>query len=112
MRIDIYHHFDPAPEVLDRLEAIVNKLDQLVQGEQAIMSDLTDALDKAEQAAADNSAADDSAEALLVTLSGLIANLKTQTTDPATVQRINDLATSLKDRAARLGTAVANTPTT
>jgi len=112
VRVDIYHHFDPAPGVIDRLEALVTKMTQLVQGEQQIMSDLTDALDRAEQAAAENSAADDSAEALLVTLSNLIAQLKTQTTDPATVQRINDLATALKDRASRLGTAVAATPTT
>ncbi len=112
MRIDIYHHFDPGPEVLDRLEALANQMGQLLQGEEVIMDELNQALDKAEQAAAANSAADDSAEALLVTLSGLIAQLKTQTTDPATVARINNLAAAINDRAARLGTAVAATPTT
>jgi len=107
MRIDIYHHFDPAPGVLDRLEALATKLDLIMQGELVVMSEVTDALDRAEKAAADNSAADDSAEQLISTLSGLVAQLKTQTTDPATVARIDALATALTDRASRLGTAVA-----
>jgi hexokinase len=111
MRIDIYHHFDPAPGVLDRLEVLVTKLGLIVQGEEKLMSEITDALDKAEAAAKANSEADDSAEQLITTLSGLVAQLKTQTTDPATATRINALADALTARAAQLGTAVAAAPT-
>jgi type IV secretory pathway TrbF-like protein len=110
MRIDIFHHFSP-DEVLNRLDSIEDKLDQILEGEQIIMSMETDALDQAEAAAAANAAADDSAEQLLVTLSKMVADLKANTTDPATVARITALATAIKDRAERLGTAVAaNTP--
>ena len=75
------------------------------------MSMETDALDQAEAAAAANAEADDSAEKLLITLSGMVADLKNHTTDPQVAARITALATAISDRAARLGTAVAaNTP--
>jgi len=111
MRVDIYHHFERGSPVLTLLTEMNQKLDQIVQGELKIMSQLTDALDQAETAAAANSAADDAAEQLLIALSAAIADLKTQTTDPATIARINTLATTIKERAERLGVAVAaNTP--
>ena len=75
------------------------------------MSAQTDALDQAEAAAAANTAADDSAEALLVTLSSMISELVTNQTDPETVNRINALATAINERSGRLAAAVvANTP--
>lgn len=71
----------------------------------------TEALDKAEAAAAANSAADDAAEALLVQIAQMVADLKNTQTDPNTAVRINALATALSSRAAQLGAAVAaNTP--
>ena len=111
MRIDFHLHIAPAPEVLARFDAVHRKLDLILRKEDIIMSMETDALDQAEAAAAANSAADDSAEQLLITLSKMVADLKANTTDPATVQRITALATAISSRAAQLGVAVtANTP--
>jgi len=111
MRIDIFHHFTPDTLVLSRLDDIEDKLDQIIEGEQIIMSMETDALDQAEAAAAANAAADDSAEQLLITLSKMVADLKASTTDPATVARITALANAISGRAKQLGDAVAaNTP--
>ncbi len=110
MRIDLHLHFMP-DEVLNRLDAIDDKLDQILEGEQIIMSMETDALDQAEAAAARNDAADSSAEALLVTISKMVADLKNTQTDPATAQRITALGNAISDRAARLAASVvANTP--
>jgi hypothetical protein len=86
---------------------ILNMLGVIIQKENSIMSAQTDALDQAEAAAAANSAADDAAEALLVTLSGLVRDLSNNQTDPATVDRINALAAAINDRANKLGAAVA-----
>ena len=108
---DIRVHFVPDYEVLRRLEVLSQKIDLVLLKENIIMSMETDALDQAEAAAAANSAADDSAEQLLITLSKMVADLKANTTDPATVQRITALATAISSRAAQLGTAVTtNTP--
>jgi hypothetical protein len=109
--VHLHLHLEPDPEVLARLDGIQNMLGLVLEKEDMIMSAQTDALDQAEAAAAANSAADDSAEQLLITLSAMIADLKANTTDPATVQRITALATALSDRSGRLGVAVAaNTP--
>lgn len=111
MRIDFHLYIEPGPEVTDRLNVINRKLDLVLRKEDIIMSMETDALDQAEAAAAANSAADDSAEQLLITLSGMVADLKTHTTDPVVSQRITALATAINDRAAKLSAAVvAGTP--
>jgi hypothetical protein len=111
MRIDIFHHFTPDSVVLSRLDDLEDKLDLILEKEDTIMSIVTDALDQAEAAAAANSAADDAAEALLTKIAALIADLKNNQTDPATVARITALSTALNDRAGRLSAAVvANTP--
>lgn len=90
---------------------LLSKIGVVLQKEDQIMSQQSDALDQAEAAAAANAAADSSAEALLVTLSQMIGNLVSSQTDPATIARINALATALNDRAAQLSAAVvANTP--
>lgn len=100
--------FDGAPPWAIELDA---KLNLIIHQEYIIMSQLTDALDQAEAAAAANSAADDSAEALLINLAKMIADLKASGTDPATVARITALSTALSDRAGRLAAAVvAGTP--
>src|SRR4051812_6486171 len=111
MRIDLYLHIEPSPEVLGLLGAMSRKLDLIISKENQIMSAQTDALDQAEAAAKANSDADDSAEKLLVTLAGMIADLKTNSTDPATTARIVALGDALRARAAQLATAVASTPT-
>lgn len=100
--------FDGAP---DWAVVINAKLDLIINQEFFIMSQLTDALDQAEAAAAANSAADDAAEALLISLAKMIADLKASGTDPATVARITALSNALTSRAAQLGAAVvAGTP--
>jgi hypothetical protein len=111
IRIDLYQHPVPDYEVLRRLEVLSGKIDLVLLKENIIMSMETDALDQAEAAATANAAADDSAEQLLITLSKMVADLKANTTDPATVARITALATAISSRASQLGTAVAaNTP--
>ena len=111
MRIDIHHHFESGDAVLSRLEALADKMDRILTKELATMSALTDALDAAEATAKANSDADDAAEKLLTTLAGLIADLKTQVTDPAQIARITALSTALSSRAAQLSAAVvAGTP--
>lgn len=100
--------FAEAPAWAVELDA---KLDLIIHQGIKIMSAITDSLDAAEAAAKANSDADDAAEALLVSISKAIADLKTNSTDPATVARITALATALHDRAAKLSAAVlANTP--
>lgn len=109
--IHIHLHVKPDSEVLARLGVILQKLDLIIHKEDQIMSLETDALDQAEAAAAANSAADDAAEALLVKIAALIADLKNNQTDPATVARITALSTALTERAGRLSAAVvAGTP--
>ena len=75
------------------------------------MSKLTDALDFAEQTAAEDTAADNAAKVLLENLSKMIAELKQGVADPAAIARIEALAQGVRDRAASLSAAVvANTP--
>lgn len=108
--INVNLHIQPDHEVRARLDAILNALGLILHKEDIIMSMETDALDQAEAAAAANSAADDSAEQLLLTLSAMIADLKNHTSDPQVAARITALATAINDRAAKLGAAVvANT---
>lgn len=107
----IHIHIEPDYEVHRLLHVILNKLGLVLDKEDIIMGQLEDQLTQAEAAAKANSDADDSAEQLLIKLSAMIADLKTQTTDPATVARITALSTALNARASQLGTAVAaNTP--
>jgi hypothetical protein len=86
-------------------------LSLILQREEYIMSQLTDALDQAEAAAKANSDADDAAEKLLLAIAKQIADLKAAGTDPATVARIVVLSDALKARAGQLSAAVvAGTP--
>lgn len=111
MRLDIHHHIELPAEVLDRLDDLSRKADLIIKNQETIMSALDDELTKAEAAAKANSDADDAVEALLITLSTQIANLKTTGTDPATITRIQALSTALAAKASTLAAAVvANTP--
>ncbi len=94
-----------------KLDLALTLLLQVRQGEGIIMSAIDDVLAQAEAAARANSEADDAAEALLVAISKMIADLKATGTDPATIARIQALADALNARAAQLAAAVvANTP--
>lgn len=110
-RHDHHHYYHHSPEarceVMRRLEVLDRKIDLVLHKEDVIMTMETDALDQAEAAAAANSAADDSAEQLLITLSAMVADLKNHTSDPQVAARIQALATAINDRAAKLGAAVA-----
>ncbi len=93
-------------------QQLLQQIGVIIEKENKIMTAVTDALDAAEAAATANSKADDAAEALLISISAMVSDLKNNQTDPATVDRINALATAINDRAAKLGVAVvANTPT-
>lgn len=71
-----------ATELHSRYFALILKL------EVSIMSELTDGLDRAESAAQANTAADDAAEALLVSISDMLKKATAgNTTDPALVAR-------------------------
>jgi hypothetical protein len=111
MRIDLYVHVDSANEVTAKLDAISKKLDLVIKKETEIMGVVEDALTAAEAAAKNNSDVEDAGEALLVTLSKMIADLKAASTDPATAARITALSDAINSRAAQFGTALAaNTP--
>lgn len=95
-------------DAINRIEAIVNRIDRK---EDKIMSALTDQLDALEKntAAIDN--AEDSAEAAFIRLSEMIAALKTGVTDPAVLARIKAVSDELAARAGKLAAAVVATPT-
>lgn len=108
INVNIYTRDEETPSWALELK---HMLGLVIMKENRIMSAQTDALDQAEAAAAANSAADDSAEALLVTLSGMVAGLVDNQTDPATTARIQALAAAIDTRSKQLATAVvANTP--
>lgn len=103
---------------VDRLVRIEGKLDQVLnlqkqvlQKETLIMGAIEDAVTAAEEAARKNADAEDAVIGLLGALAQQISDLKSAGTDPATVQRIQALATALQQKADALGAAVvANTP--
>lgn len=114
MRLFGYHIHrcdDPWAEAPAWAVEISARLDLILEKEDYIMSAIDDALTQAEAAAKSNSDADDAAEALLVSISKMIADLKAAGTDPATLARITALSTALSSRAAQLSAAVvAGTP--
>lgn len=107
-----HHHCDdPWEDAPPWAIALRDMLGIIIGNEEIIMAAIDDALAQAEAAAKANSDADDAAEALLITISKMIADLKAAGTDPATLARIQALSTALSGRAAQLSAAVvANTP--
>lgn len=81
-----------------------------MKNQEIIMSLESDALDQLEANTKAIDGAEESAEAAFLRLADLIANLKTNTTDPATAARIVAASDALKARAARLAAAVDATP--
>lgn len=77
-----------------------------------IKEDMKAAIDGLEANTAAIDGAEDSAEAAFIRLADLIASLKDSATiDPQTITRITALSDEIRNRAAKLGVAVANTPT-
>lgn len=100
---------------LKRIEGKVDQalalLQTVLKKETQIMAAIDDAITAAEAAAKSNTDAEDAVMTLLTTLSEQITNLKTAGTDPATVARIQALATTLQAKADALAAAVvAGTP--
>lgn len=120
------HHGDPSRkhqptllEIKEQLNLIQRMIERSYQGimtsvdelGEIVMSELSDALDFAEQTAAEDASADNSAKALLITLSDMVKALGNGVNDPALVARIKALGDGIRARAADLSAAVvANTP--
>jgi hypothetical protein len=109
MLINLKKHLNRMEWKIDRsFQGIMQSVDELGDD---LMSALTDALDFAEQTASEDTAADESAKALLITLSDMVKALGNGVNDPALVARITALGDGIKSRAASLAAAVvANTP--
>lgn len=97
-------------QVLSALADIQRRLQRIENKENQIMSVVTDQLDALEANAKAINGADDAAEAAFTKLAQMIADLKTNSTDPATAARIQAVSDELKARAAKLAAAVAATP--
>jgi hypothetical protein len=83
----------------------------ILEGEEIIMSQETDALDQAETAAKNNADAEDSVIGILNTVVSQLNAIKTAGGDPAVVARVSALATALQARTSVLAAAaVAGTP--
>lgn len=106
-----HHHDNPWAEAPAWAREIRNMLALIISKENIIMSDLTDAADRAEASAKAIADSEDAAEASFKALADLIASLKTATTDPATLARINEASALVNARAARLAAAVVAAPT-
>lgn len=111
LNINVNVYMRQGSEVVSLLREVLRKLDLVLSKEDHIMSAQTDALDQAEAAAAANSAADDSAEALLLHLVDLYNQAAANGSDPAVTARIQALSQAITERSSKLSAAVvANTP--
>lgn len=113
MRLFGKHHHqceDPWAGATPREIEVREMLRHILINQEIIMSLETDALDELEKQTTAIDGAEESAEAAFTRLADIIANLKTNTTDPATAARITAASAALKARAARLGAAVEATP--
>ncbi len=110
MRVDHYVHIVRDAETARFQTTVLGMLNQILNKETIIMSDLTQALDELEAQTAAIDGAEDSAEAAFTRLADLIQSLKDSQTDPATAARIQAAADDLRARAAALSTAVAASP--
>lgn len=104
IRIDVHHFFHPAGAVLAALSGI-----------EAKMSQLSDKIDELTTKVTAETTVEQAAITLLQGLSAQIADLKTQLAnagvDPALVQKLTDLGTTIDARKQALADAiVANTP--
>lgn len=97
-------------ERLDRIERVVrdtkSRQNTLFEGELEIMSQLTDALDFAEQTAAADADADNAAMMLIARLGQLVIDATAGGNDPALVARVRAIGEGMKSRADALAAAV------
>ena len=99
MRLNIHHYIEPSPQVLARLDAIMEKLDRM---ERCIMSALDDL-------ASDVAAEDTVIDGAVTLINGFAAQLAAAGTDPT---KLAALSADIKAKTAELSAAVlANTPT-
>lgn len=101
-------------ERLGRLERMVrevlNKIDLLILGEEIIMSDLSDAIDEIEAAAAADADSNQAAIDQMVKLAKLVEDATANGTDPAMVARVKAVAAAMKTNAEKLVAAANATP--
>src|SRR5882672_10983580 len=97
MRIDVHIHFEPDPEVLDRLEALTQNMNLVLSNTESIMPTLQELQDKADATLASITAETDidNAVAKVVndqrqTIVDLKAQLAAAGTDPAKLQALSD----------------------
>lgn len=103
MRIDIYHHFWPDDEVLDRLDVLSRKLGLVLDKQETIMA----TMDELKAAVARNTAIDDSVVALL---QGISQQLKDALAS-GNPQAITEVIAQLDANTQKMADAVtANTP--
>lgn len=114
MIIDVHVHFDSLDSdarAHRKLDLILARLDALGRQETTMNADLQARLDALAVTVANIDSVVDSNDALLTELSAMIAELKSTTTDPATLQRIDDLGAAIDASRTKLNAAViANTP--
>ena len=123
MRVDIYHHFRPDPEVLERLEDILSKQNLILSNQESnIMPSLDELQAKADATLANVTAETDldNAIAKIVTdQNNTIIDLKAQLaaagTDPVKLQALSDtldniLATNTSNTKIVADAVTANTP--
>lgn len=98
-------------EILEGLQTLIDNQHTLYEGEEIIMSKLTDALDFAEAAAAENASAHDAAMGLFEKFGQMVIDAAAGGNDPALVARVEAIGNGMKSRAEALAAAVvAGTP--
>lgn len=95
------------PGIEHKLDLVLARLGHLEELETQIMTDLTDQLDHLETAVKANADVEDSAILLLDGLTKLINDLKSATTDPAVIARIQAVSDAVEAKKAALAAAVA-----
>lgn len=109
MDVHVYIHSD-SDKKLDRLIELIHAFKQEMEIK---MSAVTDSVDALATAVAAEDSLIDSAVALINGIPALIAAAAAGSTDPATVQKLNDLQAAIKGKSDALAAALtANTPVT
>lgn len=111
MRIDHHIIHDDAPQVERLLQGIGAKLDLILKKLEGMMATLEEKIASLETAVNEETSVDESVVALLTNLTAMVADLKSNQTDPATAARIDALVAQVQANKTKLSEAVtANTP--
>jgi len=115
--MDIYHHFPPDPEVLNRLDAIAQKLDLVLRTERRMENEMALDFTKMIAAAAAQSTVTNGVLQALQDLGAKITDLSAQlaaalaANDPVAAQKVQDqldsLATGIKTNDDKIAAAIA-----